>query len=108
MCFGFTSRIRLFSCIPWLAAVTFPAVSREPAISNENHCLRSVIELSFTYAKDIRMLMSVDMQASDTSARPCSTVSPVVLYLVTGIGLDSANTPCPVIAEPGDPCTIIT
>ena len=67
MCFGFTSRIRLFGCIPWLAVVTFPAVSRELAISNENHCLRSVIELSFTYAKDIRMLVSVDMQASDTS-----------------------------------------
>ena len=67
LCFGFTSRIRLIDCIPWLAAVTFPAVSRELTISNENHCLRSAVILSFTYAKDIRMLMSRDMQASDTS-----------------------------------------
>ena len=67
MCFGFTSRIRLLDRHPWLAVVTFPAVSRELTISNENHCLRSVIELPFTYAKDIRMLVSVDMQASDTS-----------------------------------------
>ena len=39
MCFGFTSRIRLFDCIPWLAVVTFPAVSRELTISNENQLL---------------------------------------------------------------------
>jgi len=39
LCFGFTSRIRLLDRHPWLAVVTFPAVSRELTISNENQLL---------------------------------------------------------------------